>query len=550
MGIRFHHAFGSEGDEYYNICAVRKDKRVNFTVKTYILFDRIKTKEDEKKWDKILSIVYEYFDSLTEKQLDIIFNFYKRSRSHLLKIDKNNYKEIADAIEEDISDIVDNKFNIVKSCIDFIQNNQNLKYPNLDNIGKEAHHKKENTFYLEDYKLLTGISLFCKLFFPIFGNYIESTKEYISTAYKEDKAAQIILPLFNRKETYNIINKLFQYTKSTIEGSLSKGRKKKIANNEVYIHDFNFGHSGITTDDLISIVYSILFVKKLVLFEPYRTIELFTNSDTPISGPSDIMKTLNTSIGVTFRNVEIISKKEANILIRFGSEDYPMSGGNSIDIETPLDKESIIYETKMDTLSIINLGVDIFIKKSLIKYNIDKDLYINTRNFYIKNKIHKISFITKLIISLYAKEYLEGYDSLKYIKLEKYTGLISLIQLICFYENVPNQIIHFLTASLSSSDIIPVPDETYNFISYSSTNNPYYQQIENYYKEVQFKDVNINSVMNKITKEIINKQYIYNTADTIYDLLEEINTNDQPYEYNENIISEIQIFILNKLGIN
>ena len=549
MGIRFHKAFGSEGDEYYNICVVKGKERVNFTVKTYTLFDRVKTTEDEKKWDKVLSIVYEYFESLSEQQLDIIFNFYRRSRKHLISINKDNYSQIADAIEDDIMYIVDNKFNIVKSCMDFIHNNQNIRYPNLDNIGKEAHHKQENTFYLEDYKLLTGISLFCKLFFPIFGNYIESTKDYITKAYKEDKAANIILPLFNRRETYNITNKLFQYTKSTIEGRLIKGRQKKISGKFVYIHDFNFGHAGITIDDIISIVYSTLFVKKLVLFEPYCILELGRDLDGKlIYGPSDMMKALNTSIEATFRNVEKATKDDANILIRFGPEDY-LTGNNSLDAETPLDKESIIFETKMDTLSLINLGVHNFIEKTLVSNNIDREIYNETIKYYFKNRIHKISSITKLIISLYAKEHIEGYDSLKYIKSETYIPLVSLIQLICCYQNIPNQLVHFLTTTMSSSDIIPTPNEMYNLISHTSVNNPYYQQIENYYAEVQFEGVTVNSVMSKLTKEIINKKYIYNTADSVYDLLGEINTNDQPYVYNENIIIDLQKLILNRIGI-
>ena len=544
--LRFHMTKGSFNDEFFNICAVKDGEEVNFTVKTYTLFYRVKVPEDEKKWDKVLSIVYEYFDSLSNEELDIIFNFYKRSRNNLIRINEDNYKEVANTISEDICYIVDNKFNLVKSCIDFVHNNQNLKYPNLDNIGKEAHHKQENTFYLEDYKLLTGISLFCKIFFPIFGNYIEFTKDYISKIYKENEAAQIILPLFNRRETYAIINKLFQYTKSTIEGRLSKGRTKIISKKTVFIHDFNFGHSGITYDDIISIVYSTLFVRKLVLFEPYRTIELSRDMNGPIYGPSDMMKALNTLILSTFRIIESTTKEEANMLIRFGPEDFSPSG-NTLDAETPLDKESIIFETKMDTLSMINLGVDRFIKKSLISYNIDEDMFNETKNHYFKNRIYKISPITKLIISLYAKEYIEGYDSLRFIKSERYTGLVSLVQLICCYENIPNHLIHFLTASMVVSDSMPIPNEKYNFISYSSTNNPFYQQIENYYSDVQFEDVTITSVFGKFTKEIINKKYIYNTADTVYDLLGEVNTNDQDYQYTEEIIIDLQKFLVSKL---
>ena len=209
--LRFVKSYGSENDSEYNLSVVRNGESVNFAVKTYNLFNKnYKVGENwEQEWDKILSIVYEYFQSLTDKELDIIFNFYKRSRKNINAIDENNYEEIADMIYDDINNIVNNEFNIVKSCVDFIYNNQNLNYPNLDNIGKEAHHKKENTFYLEDYKLLTGISLFCKMFIPIFGNYIEFTKNYISKVFKEDKAAQIILPLFNREETYNIIINYF-----------------------------------------------------------------------------------------------------------------------------------------------------------------------------------------------------------------------------------------------------------------------------------------------------------------------------------------------------
>ena len=549
MGIRFHKAFGSESDEYYNICVVKGEEKVNFTVKTYILFDRIKNESEEEKWDKVLSIVYEYFETLTDQQLDIIFNFYKRSRKHLLEINIDNYKEIADTIEADITNIVDNKFNIIKSCMNFIYNNQNLRYPNLDNIGKEAHHKQENTFYLEDYKQLTGISLFCKLFFPIFGNYIESTKDYISKAYKEDKAAHIILPLFNRKETYGITNKLFEYTKSTIDGKLSKARQIKISNKPIFIHNFNFSHAGITIDDIISIVYSTLFVKKLVLFEPYRIIELGRGPDgKPVYGPSDMMKTLSTAIDSTFRNVENETKKDANILIRFGPEDY-LTGSNSLDAETPLDKESIIFETKIDILPMINLGVEMFIKKTLEALNIDKDIYNETRHFYFKNRIYKISSITKLIISLYAKDYIGGYDSLKYIKAETYTDLTSLVQLMCYYENVPNQLIHFLTASVNLSDSIPLPNEKYNIISHSSTSNSFYQQLENYYSYVQFEGVTINSVITKMTKEIINKKYTYNTADSVYELLGETNKNDQMFEYDENVVIDLQKFIINKIGI-
>ena len=508
-----------------NISLSKKDKdilkHIHFNIKTY---------SNVKKSFELLQPINSFINTLSKKDQFNIFYIYRdikilESNMELSLQDNvltkdmtdNEFSKFSDNIlilTKEIDKLLLNRFNeidLITKIKKYVS--ENISFPNLKNIGKRAQDNADTTFYKEDYFELTCLSMICKLLCPIFGEIIG----LFNNSYNLDKTLKEINAI---RITKSIVNQHF----NRIKEKLLLYIDSRIKLHTTKTNDINSILKGFDRYKLNLYIYSIIIVKKLIninLFNPTQNIMIYIHRC--------IINTITSQLDSL--------RKYDKYMIRF-TESY---AGTEEDNDL-LEYECGKYTYNINKYILIEKSAEYVIETLINKFKINRTDYEQSYKFYYNNKF-KPTIITEIILSCIIGKYLYNGSAIKYINIKQVSQLIAITQLIIvnYYKEDYEDIIHVISVLDTDTYKTKKSLEDYKIIG-TKGNEPIYTDIINNLN-IYFKYVEFELILDNIIKIITAKKLIFNTADTIWKLLNISEKNYLDFTYKQDIVHKIFYFI-------
>lgn len=469
---------------------------------------------------------------LEDEDLFALHDFYLDSKRILTTVTRENYDKIISHISDNL-DALMRKVNLPKKLLAFVVK-EDLLYPDLSQIGTRAHDHEDLTFRLPEYKVLTAMSIFCKMMSPIWGDFIFRTSSYIDTNNKESHCLMMITPVLEHPTFVSVHHKLKGYMDNSIASFFKKqmGFQKNDANDM----GFTLAHTGFGEDRFALNVYGMLFVKKLALYDP---IPEKVGEGKPIA--RDIMKYIAVNIAATINTTVHALQKSSDTMVRRDPSMSKSEGDK--DSTTILESESRVSRITADVPAIVAFGVEAAILRMLKDNNISKTAYDATVAYYDRHLV-QISPYTKTILSTFAGKMIGGGKSLQYLRVNTMVKLISLTQL-HLANHWPPQFIHLLTATYPTTpkEEMASPVDQRILMTYD-TSTDYKQCLHVFpFSLGPFKD--IRQQIDDNVRFITEFHHFYNTAPAVTDAMGEENVpKDEALVYDEYIVAQLCEFLV------
>lgn len=248
--------------------SLRDDKNKNipgyddiyFSMRTY---EKIARDKDDNMGDQILLPINLFFSRLSFSDHKEIYEMYKFARREIERTTMENKREIQDALQETIFNTIQN-LNLPEKMIEFCKDPRFI-YPDLSQVGRDAHHTKEKTFFTEDYIEITAISILSKLMVPIWGEFIKQLGIIeITNNQRENLAFDLIEPVLVDSAFERIYNKLAYFLSASVTDIRKATDKKTMGGTTT---SFILTHNGIDDQMFESIVMATIIVKRMATYE-------------------------------------------------------------------------------------------------------------------------------------------------------------------------------------------------------------------------------------------------------------------------------------------
>lgn len=480
------------------------DERLTFRVNTYT---KLKYNSKDDGWKNIFRPINKFLETLTEEESIILGEMFVDI--HTIFTDEftniNNIIDITGKISN-IVQVASDKIKLAEKIQQYVITAK-IPIPDLGYAGKKAHHSKEMTFDYEEYIGLTAIVFICKLFCPIFGELIYITKGVLDNSLKETHCITI-LKLLIGNNFFSISQKFYNYLSSLITP------RKPITHTSAF--------NGYTYDKFALNIYASMLVKKFVNVDIYqRDGNLITYSVTCIRN--------------TMTSLDSNMKKKNSVMERKPPGETGEEEGNSSRLET----ESFPSRAPVDTPILVKISVERAIRMTIDEYNINQDAYETAVDYYLANP-SPITDVNKYLISTFMGHRIGGAYGINMLDASVYMKLIAFTQLYMYNIGL-YKLIHALS-------IIPTDKvkEEFEFVdtkihmdkgagyAYRNCKKMFTYNIGNTSWDSKAKD---------ITNFITGRIHLFNTADSIWQLLEEDNCNNRKYTYDEHVIQDMFSFI-------
>jgi hypothetical protein len=462
---------------------------VGFNVSTYksLKLNRIDDSINNC-WDDQFGYANSFIETLTTAEKIDLANFYI-SASDVLVTSKD-YGKMTAVLGELFQDI-SHKLQLPHKLNAYVVS-ANIYVPDLSNVGTRAHDTDEMTFRHPEYVQLIAICILCKLFCPIWGEFIYTTAKNIDNASKELYCMSTIDPILCGP-VYGPLRAKFRNFISRIMDSDSGKRRASLQDSK-----FVAAVGGYSQDRLDDGMYAIILVRK------FSNVKL---------NDCDLMRYAHVSVvsNNTARNVAL---RQHNVFIR---ADPPREG----DSQAPsiMEHECITSATTADTPYIARYGVQQIIKRDIETHKISQHVFSAAAEHY---RLYPIvpSIYSNIVISTLYGSSLGGGASIDSLDAECYTGLVILAQ-ITLLNNYPSHLIHLLSAStrLDRNSESDVSIENISIMS-NFRNSGMYKRIEAAYPySIDQKSIQV--VLQELCDWTCAKVHQYNTPAVISDLLDE-----------------------------
>jgi len=298
---------------YAQISIDKKDSPpIHFRVSTYNKLKSTDSTEldadntpDSSSWSSIFNFANSFLASLNDTQAEALYEFYK-SCHRVINTNMDNLESPRDIINEIIMEV--NKLlsstNIDALAFNYVQTDKKIIYPDLSAIGTRAQDLPEFTFKKMEYSYLIAMCLICKIMCPVWGEYVHIfAKEHkvIENLGKEIHCLFMINPIIENDVFANVSDKLTDYSNRLINNFKAKSTSKtSITTTDI---SFLLVNHGFSVDRLNDQVFSTLFCKKFVFFNPW-------------AADRDIMKYVSSCINDTVQSVVALIKQQPGMLVR------------------------------------------------------------------------------------------------------------------------------------------------------------------------------------------------------------------------------------------
>lgn len=376
-----------------------------------------------KTYQKIIGSNYrrsvnEFFKTLSVEEQKVLFFYYEEMIKQIWSINKDNIVSVIDLMESYTTSVL-GKLDIIGKLDTFVNNNQNIPFPDLSKIGLRDRDSKEMTFYLEEYKQLTGFCILCKLMGPIWGELIAhlqtGDKNITNNENREPYCLRLIISLIENSIYNTVYQKLTNYMITIIKRYVNFN---DVDSNIIFV----MANSGMSEDRYYEVVIATVIVKKLV---PYNIWDGPIDALTGIKSVPDIMRHIASSTRDNGENKYRSLNSSSSIMTRFQPSDQDDDKDKSY-----FDIGALISRNTADTPTIMTVGFASDVKRFLKTNNIDPAVFESMADFYYRKRVG-ISPFNKAIMASILVRYLNNPSVvLKHLSFADYTKLIILTQMI------------------------------------------------------------------------------------------------------------------------
>ena len=497
----------------------------------------------EKNFNNTFRFVHDLFKRLNNEQLEDIVRMLYIGKMVIFSqiIDMENISDdsiILNRISKaalTISKTINNTFTKEYSgnirIIDIVRDFCKLLYvPDLTEAGTRPQDSSKYTFYYIHYIEIYAIMIVARICFPIIGEFLSFVfKINSSDAFKEIYVSE----LFNQIILHNfdsIYAKLSDYVENQITRCFNALNRKDVFREDI----LHMMYHADTPEMIKSEILSILLIKDTINKDLWYKDEV-VNSDN--MRRFNMLSKIDSSIKIYLKNLPLHKGKVKMLFDNYDDNDEENSR-NKMEIY------AYNYMTSIDKLSLAKGMVDQIIKRRTEAYNIPISKF-NQMTDYYNNNIFPISVYNEFISTLLFYHELGGSSTIKYLSFSYFIKLISISQIELIHRNVSEQLIYFLTVKENNNK--KILSKTDSLISYLiSDNYKYLRQMINIDPSVEIWD----GIFKRIMDHLFKYDYIYNSSNYTYELLNSDNKNNMEFKYDSNIMSNLVDLTYNVLSEN
>lgn len=372
---------------------------------------------------------------------------------------------------------------------------QNIKLPDMTGVGERGQDTKEMTFYADELYGLAAISLLGKSLCPIFAQFIEHVKRYISSDLKELHCVVLLKSILNNRcPTLN--QKLLHYI-ITIAGAPKDTEYSKTYN-------------GFTATMLTQRAYAQVMIKRLV------TLDISEEE-------SNIIKYVYVCIKSVASN-GVGGSGKPTIKPLSMPDDVGGLGGDGDGNTSNLEAESNVSNKTADSPIIIAEAVRQCREKFLDEFELDAADLQSLEDYYKAYHI-VLTPINSYLCGLLFGDYILGAKSVQLLDYNSLVTLVSLMQLWMVKNGYADLVPLVSAVPTGNNKLRPVGDDA--MLANNYKNSYEYNNCCDRFNLI-FDKLSWDNGLTEIVKEITNKVYLYNAAPRIWELLGQENHNNNP----------------------
>lgn len=371
-------------------------------------------------------------------------------------------------------------------------------------FGTRPQDTEELTFREPEMREVMVMAMFCKMAAPIFGELINNLPEETDSdsgkkklpKYKESRCSGFLTATLS-KYFPEMLNKLFGYILHIVNGLCAKQQDPA-----AIFH-------GLTPNTQVNIIMSSLFVRNYVLCQ-------LEKSESNIIRYTDTM--VRTLVQTQYTNAHKSQVRPRQAPGAMMSSD---ESGNMAQIEV----DSLVSIGTMDGPIIIEDSIDRIIQKYRLNYQINREEWNGSMNFFAENPITPTPLNKFMACIVFGRE-IGGGRGVEEIGAASYTKLVAMLQLIAFSTGFV-ELGNMLTANKSNTVRIQLTREQDIFRRMAPTlphyrerrtsfaigdNQESYQDLKKNAREQQWDEQ-----MDELLNDLASTVYTFNTPDYILD---------------------------------
>lgn len=380
-----------------------------FSMRTY---EKISRDDSNNMGDQILLPINLFFKLLSFNDQKDLYDMYKFARSEIDRTTMENKREIQDTLQEKILITVHN-LNLPQKMIDFCKDSRFI-YPDLSQVGTEAHHSKEKTFLTEDYIEITAISILSKLMVPIWGEFIKQLGIIeITNNQREALAFDLVVPVLEEGPFERIYNKLSFFLAASVSDIRKSTDKKTMGGTTT---SFILTHNGIDDQMFDAIVMATIVVKRMATYECFTPRKEGNVPNVMVYIDDGIKKTADTRIKAMRNTMNTMPRRQ-------------LSQHNEEDNSSILDHASKTSKKPIDVPVFVTTAVQNWeIPRLLEDTSTPLDVYNTAGEFYRDNPFD-ISPLCQALVASFIGTRFGGSKCLGYLPPNLYQRLVVILQI-------------------------------------------------------------------------------------------------------------------------
>ena len=473
---------------------------LTFNVSTYNKLGNIKYNQQSGSlgWEYVFGYVNRFFNTLSDSDKTFIAKAYA-----VIKKSANDYQEEGNIYK--ISDLIkkiagvlaelDLTINLCPKLSEFVDTYVPIGY--MANAGNRPQDRPELTFYKDDVRAVTTITVLCKMLCPIFGTIIHITKKFINSNLKEIHCACILTGIIENR--YKDQTEKLKYY---IEHVTKQIHKEDTASALVYGYDMN---------SLAYHLYCQLLVRQLV------NVDLSVKDSNLMSY---IIVSAKRSIVTIQNNVSSTPTKDRTAITSASDDD-----GNIAQLET----DSMTSKKTSDLDALVSSAVLPTIRIVKNQYGIEDHEYDECMKYYQVMTLWPSPLNEQLNSLIYGKAF-GGSLGIKMLKFNEFSMITVLTQMILFQHDADpayKTLAHLVTAKPSIATMVAQDELNDNIIWLQVSASTAYRNCKQRFMNstVSIKNKEWENHIQNIIKDITIHHYVYNTAPFLWDWLGQENLN-------------------------
>lgn len=400
---------------------------IYFNVETFKKLSTNK-KKDESAGEQVVLPINMFFDTLDITDQIEIFKLYQFAKEQVGKITLENRRTIQDLIQFRVSQVM-RKLDLDEKMIAFCKTDIFL-YPTLEEVGTKPHHTEDKTFYLEEYVIITAISLFSKMMAPICGDIISLPARIGNSDHLEKIGFEIMEPSLLDGAFHDVYKKLYVKLKSIIDRRRTALDKNH--NSRQPSSSFVLVRSGIDNTSFYDGIMATIIVKRMATYGCTTLLKSGKEPDAMVYIDDSVNRATDSKISAMRGDLDVTPRWE-------------LSGSSEDDNTSRIDHISRVGSRPIDIHVTVSVGAEKWvIPKLLIDTDTPQDVYTQAIDFYSSNTF-EISPLTQAMLASFVGTRLGGSKCLNFLPLNTYYKLVTIMQIFMIKKGMP------LLASLCSS---------------------------------------------------------------------------------------------------